>query len=167
MKKQNLIVTQSVTVDFQVNEERKTLEVKPYETLAEVLRERLGLFGLKIGCNRGECGECTVILDGEAVLACSMLAVDVEGKTIQTIEGLENDGQLHPLQTAFVKFDAVQCGYCTPGMILSIKALLDRNPNPSEADIREAVAGNICRCGTYQRAIKATLSVVKGPKNPA
>ena len=156
-----LVPRQSMIVSFEVNNTLKTVEVKAYETLAEVLREKFGLSGVRLSCNRGACGECTVILDGEAVLACSMLAADAHGKKIQTIEGLEKDGQLHPLQKAFVQFDDMQCGYCTPGMILSLKALLDRNPRPTEAEIKEAISGNICRCGTYRRVVEAALSTVK------
>jgi aerobic-type carbon monoxide dehydrogenase small subunit (CoxS/CutS family) len=127
-------------------------------TLAEFLREALGLTGTKIGCNRAECGSCTVLLDGDPVYSCSLLAVEAEGKEVLTIEGLAKEGKLHPLQEAFIEYDALQCGYCTPGMILCVKALLDKNPHPTEDDIRRAIAGNLCRCGSYPNIIKAALA---------
>jgi carbon-monoxide dehydrogenase small subunit len=126
-------------------------------TLAEFLREELDLTGTKVGCNRGECGSCTVILDGDPVLSCAVLGVEASGKKVLTIEGLAPEGKLHPIQEAFVEQDALQCGYCTPGMIMSIKALLDRNPNPTEEDIRKSIDGNLCRCGSYPNIIKATM----------
>jgi aerobic carbon-monoxide dehydrogenase small subunit len=127
-------------------------------TLAEFLREELDLTGTKIGCNRAECGSCTVLMDGVPVYSCAILAVEAAGKEIMTIEGLpEKKGQLHPLQEAFIDEDALQCGYCTPGMLISLKALLDTLPEPSEADIRNAIDGHLCRCGCYPNIIKATL----------
>ena len=130
-------------------------------TLAEFLREELGLTGTKVGCNRAECGSCTVILDGLPVYSCTLLAVEASGRHVLTIEGLEEEGKLHPLQEAFIEHDALQCGYCTPGMILSVKALLDRNPHPTEDDVRKAIEGNLCRCGSYPNIIKATLATAK------
>jgi aerobic-type carbon monoxide dehydrogenase small subunit (CoxS/CutS family) len=137
----------------------KTVEqdVEGRMTLAEFLREELGLTGTKVGCNRGECGSCTVLLDGHPVLSCSVLAVEAGGRGVLTIEGLSEGGRLHPIQEAFVEHDALQCGYCTPGMILSVKALLDRNPNPSEEEIRQSIDGNFCRCGSYPNVVKATM----------
>ena len=127
-------------------------------TLAEFLREELGLTGTKVGCNRAECGACTVLLNGNPVYSCTMLAVDAVGKEVLTIEGLADEGNLHPLQEAFIEHDALQCGYCTPGMILSAKALLDRNPRPTEDDVRNAIDGNLCRCGSYPNIIEATIA---------
>jgi carbon-monoxide dehydrogenase small subunit len=128
-------------------------------TLAEFLREEMDLTGTKVGCNRGECGSCTVIIDGAALYSCTMLAVEAEGKSVLTIEGLTPDGSLHPLQEAFIEHDALQCGYCTPGMILSVKALLDRNPRPTELEVRTAIDGNLCRCGSIPNVIEAVLNV--------
>lgn len=127
-------------------------------TLAEFLREELDLTGVKVGCNRAECGACTVLLNGNPVYSCTMLAVDAVGKEVLTIEGLADEGNLHPLQEAFIEHDALQCGYCTPGMILSVKALLDRNPRPTEDDVRNAIDGNLCRCGSYPNIIEATIA---------
>jgi aerobic-type carbon monoxide dehydrogenase small subunit (CoxS/CutS family) len=126
-------------------------------TLAEFLREELDLTGTKVGCNRGECGSCTVILDGMAVYSCTVLAVEAAGKTVLTIEGLGSEKELHPLQQAFIEHDALQCGYCTPGMILSLEALLQKNPKPTSDEVRCAIDGNLCRCGSYPNIIKATL----------
>jgi aerobic-type carbon monoxide dehydrogenase small subunit (CoxS/CutS family) len=144
-----------------INGERRDVEVAARRTLAELLREELGLVGSKVGCNRAECGSCTVVVDGRAVFACSMLAVDVHGRAVQTVEGLEGPDGLHPLQAAFIEHDAVQCGICIPGMLMSLKALLDANPEPDELDVREAVGGNLCRCGTYPNTVKATLAAAE------
>jgi carbon-monoxide dehydrogenase small subunit len=128
-------------------------------TLADVLREELGLTGTKIMCNEGECGACTVLINGRPMLSCMILARDVQGKEILTIEGLvdSRSGDLHPIQEAFVERSGMQCGVCTPGMILSAKALLDENPNPTEDDVRWALSGNICRCGNYRRITECVL----------
>jgi aerobic-type carbon monoxide dehydrogenase small subunit (CoxS/CutS family) len=144
-----------------VNGKKIQANVESRITLAEFLREELRLTGTKIGCNRAECGSCTVILDGQPVYSCSMLAVEAAGAEILTIEGLENKGSLHPLQKAFIEHDALQCGYCTPGMLMALKALLDKNPHPAEIDIREAIDGNFCRCGSYPNIINATLDASK------
>jgi xanthine dehydrogenase YagT iron-sulfur-binding subunit len=141
-----------------VNDGAHALELPVRTTLAEALREHLDLTGTKVGCNRAECGSCTVIVDGRAVFACTVLAVEAAGRRIQTIEGLAEGGRLHPLQDAFIEHDALQCGICIPGMIMSVKALLDRTLTPSETDIAEAVAGNLCRCGTYPNTVKAGLA---------
>jgi carbon-monoxide dehydrogenase small subunit len=138
-----------------VNDEFYEVAIEPQRTLLEVLRDTLGLTGTKKGCDEGECGSCTVIIDGEAVLSCLLLAVEAQGKRITTIEGLAKDGQLHPLQQAFIDHGAVQCGFCTPGLILSAKALLDRNARPTEAEVREAIAGNLCRCTGYVKIVEA------------
>lgn len=133
------------------------LEIEPRWTLAEILREELGLTGTKLGCNRAECGVCTVLVDDLPVFSCTVLAVDAEGKKIETIESLAGTEGLHPLQKAFIKHDALQCGFCTPGMLMSLKALLDSNPTPSQDDIKMAIAGNYCRCGAYPNIIQAAL----------
>jgi carbon-monoxide dehydrogenase small subunit len=138
-----------------VNDEFYEAAVEPQRTLLEVLRDTLGLTGTKKGCDEGECGSCTVLIDGEAVLSCLLLAVEAQGKRITTIEGLAKDGQLHPLQQAFIDHGAIQCGFCTPGLILSAKALLDRNARPTEAEVREAIAGNLCRCTGYVKIVEA------------
>jgi len=143
-----------------VNGEIYQLEVDHRRTLLEVLRENLGLTGTKQGCDTGECGSCTVIVDGRALLSCLTLAVSCQGKKITTIEGLSRAGELHPLQKAFMEKGAVQCGFCTPGMILSLKALLDENPRPSEEQIKEALAGNLCRCTGYIKILEAVRSTI-------
>ncbi len=130
-------------------------------TLAEFLREELDLTGTKVGCNRGECGGCTVILNGVPVYSCSILAVEATGGGVLTIEGLAKGGTLHPIQESFIEHDSLQCGYCTPGMIMSVKALLDRNSRPTEEDIRKAIEGNFCRCGSYPNIVKATLDAAE------
>jgi len=144
-----------------VNGKKVERHIPSRMTLAELLREELDLTGTKVGCNRGECGSCTVILDGDPVLSCTVLAVEASGREVLTIEGLAPGGKLHPIQEAFVEHDALQCGYCTPGMIMSIKALLDRNPNPTEEDVRKSIDGNLCRCGSYPNIIKAALAASK------
>jgi aerobic-type carbon monoxide dehydrogenase small subunit (CoxS/CutS family) len=144
-----------------VNGEKVEADVESRITLAEFLREELRLTGTKVGCNRAECGSCTVIVDGEPVYSCSMLAVEAAGTEILTIEGLEINAKLHPLQEAFIAHDALQCGYCTPGMLMALKVLLDKNPRPAESDIRDAIDGNFCRCGSYSNIINATLDASK------
>jgi len=144
-------------IALHVNGEKVEADIESRITLAEFLREELRLTGTKVGCNRAECGSCTVILDGEPVYSCSTLAVEAAGTEILTIEGLANNANLHPLQDAFIEHDALQCGYCTPGMLMALKALLDKNPRPQESDIRDAIDGNFCRCGSYSNIINATL----------
>ena len=146
-------------VALTVNGKKVERDIDSRMTLAEFLREELDLTGTKVGCNRGECGSCTVILDGNPVLSCTILGFEAAGREVLTIEGLADEGKLHPIQKAFIEYDALQCGYCTPGMILSVKALLDRNPNPTEDDVRKAIDGNFCRCGSYPNIIKATIEV--------
>jgi aerobic-type carbon monoxide dehydrogenase small subunit (CoxS/CutS family) len=141
-----------------VNGQDHLLDLPVTTTLAEALRDHLGFTGTKLGCNRAECGTCTVIVGGRPVFACTILAVECGGQRIETIEGLERGGRLHPIQQAFVDHDAVQCGYCIPGMIMAVKALLDRTLSPTAGEAREAVAGNLCRCGTYPNTVKATLA---------
>ena len=150
-----------VGINISVNGKWHELAVEPYETLLDVLRNRLGLTGTKMGCGKGECGACTVNIDGKAILSCLTLAVHVDGKEIMTIEGLQRGVELHPLQEAFVENSAIQCGYCTPGMIMTAKALLDRNNNPSEEEVRRAVSSNLCRCTGYDKPVKAVLEAAR------
>jgi aerobic-type carbon monoxide dehydrogenase small subunit (CoxS/CutS family) len=138
-----------------VNGEPAEPSCAPYKTLLEVLREDLGLTGTKHGCELGECGTCTVLLDGAPVLSCLVLAADCTGREVQTIEGVARGPELHPLQAAFTDFGGSQCGYCTPGVIMTAKALLDRNANPSKEEIRQATAGNLCRCTGYNQIVEA------------
>lgn len=145
---------------FQVNGIAYELDINPRQRLLDILREELGLTGAKEGCGEGECGACTVIIDGVAVNSCLIFAFQAEGKEILTIEGLERDGELDAIQQAFIDKGAVQCGYCTPGMIMSCKALMMRNPNPSEAEIKEAIAGNLCRCTGYIKIIEAVQGLI-------
>ena len=140
---------------FNVNGERYTVQVDIRRTLLEVLRETLGLTGTKEMCNKGDCGGCTVIMDGRPVLSCLTLAIEAQGKKIITIEGLADGYTLHPIQQAFVETGAIQCGYCTPGFIMSAKALLDRNPHPTEDEIKGGIANNICRCTGYVQIVEA------------
>ena len=144
-----------------VNGESSEFSVEPKRTLLDFLREDLGLTGTKKGCDNGECGACTVLLNGRPVNACLVLAVETDGQEVLTIEGLADGPRLHPLQQAFIQQGAVQCGYCSPGMILTAKALLDENPRPTEMEVKKAIAGNLCRCGTYSKVVKAVLSVAK------
>jgi carbon-monoxide dehydrogenase small subunit len=145
-------------VRMKVNGDWKEASVQPETTLLEALRETWGLTGAKRGCDEGDCGACTVLLDGKPVNSCLVLAIRVDGREITTIEGLGKEDRLHPLQSAFIHHGALQCGFCGPGMILSAKALLDSNPNPTEAEIRQALAGNICRCTGYSKIIEAVQS---------
>ncbi len=138
-----------------VNDREYELLVPFNKTLLDVLRDDLGLTGSKRGCDSGECGACTVLLEGTPILACLTLAFEVEGGTIQTIEGLAKDGELHPIQKAFVENGAIQCGFCTPGMILSALALLENNPTPTTDEIKKGISGNLCRCTGYNRIIEA------------
>ena len=142
-------------VRLRVNGEDRTAQVHPAATLVELLREGLGLTGTKVGCGRGECGACTVLLDGEPVNACLVFAAQCEGMSVTTIEGLSTDGRLDSLQRAFVETGAVQCGYCTPGMVLSARALLDANPSPERDEIEDALSGNLCRCTGYVKIVEA------------
>jgi len=143
-----------------VNNEQVEVTVEPTVLLLDLLRDDLGLVGAKQGCGTGDCGACTVLLDGRPVPSCLVLAVDADGSNILTIEGLSQNGRLHPLQQAFIDHWAVQCGFCSPGMILSAVALLNRYPSPTEADVRKAIAGNLCRCTGYAQIVEAIMSVV-------
>lgn len=137
------------------------LKVTPWRTLLEVIREELGLTGTKEGCGSGECGACTVIMDGKPVNSCLVLAAEAQGKEILTIEGLAEHSKLHPLQETFIELGAIQCGFCTPGMIMIAKAILDRNSRPNEEEVRGEIAGNFCRCTGYDKIVKAILAAAK------
>ena len=140
---------------LRVNGETRTVAAEPHHTLLEVLREELGLTGTKHGCELGECGTCTVLVDGEPVLSCLALPADLEGTAITTVEGLADGGRLHPLQQAFAELGAAQCGYCTPGILLTARALLERDRTPTRQAIKEALAGNLCRCTGYTKILDA------------
>ena len=147
--------TGAVHLKMRVNGEEAEVSFPPYKTLLEVLREELGLTGTKHGCELGECGACAVLIDGEPKLSCLVLALECEGKAIETVEGLARGAQLHPLQAAFADLGGAQCGYCTPGILMTAKALLEREKNPSRARIKEAISGNLCRCTGYQQIFEA------------
>lgn len=146
---------ETIVVEFEVNGKPYNIHVEPYKTILEVLRDDLGLTGAKKGCDDANCGACTVIIDGKAVKCCSMLIGQARGTKIVTIEGLETENGLHPLQRAFIDRFAIQCGFCTPGMILTAKAILDAKPDANEDDIREAMHGNLCRCTGYVKIVEA------------
>ena len=145
-----------------VNGESHEVAAPDHERLLTTLRERLHLTGTKLVCGRGECGACTVLLDGAPAYSCLTLTAACDGREIATIEGLAGDGELHPVQQAFIDHDALQCGFCTPGQILAAVALLDRQPNPSEDDVRRGMSGNLCRCGTYPKIVRAVLAAAGG-----
>ncbi len=144
-----------VAINLRVNGDACKVLVPPHRPLVDVLRDDVGLTGTKKGCGAGECGACTVLMDGKPVNSCLVLAVQADGKDIVTIEGLAQDDRLHPIQEAFVQHGAIQCGYCSPGMILIAKALLDENPRPTELEVKQAIAGNICRCTGYVKIVEA------------
>ena len=146
-------------VQITINGQTGSYQVEPRARLLDFLREELDLTGTKEGCGNGECGACTVLIDGAPVCSCLYLAVQANGKSVTTVEGLAVSGELHPVQKAFVDYGAIQCGYCTPGLLMSAKACLDKNPNPSEDQVRLAIAGNICRCTGYTKVVEAILSV--------
>ena len=150
-----------IPVTLRVNGESYDLMIAPYRTLLDVLREEIHLTGSKKGCDVGDCGACTVLLDGKPVNACLVVAATADGTEITTIEGLAQDGNLHPLQQAFVKEGAVQCGFCTSGTLMSLKALFDRNSSPSMDEVKSAIAGNLCRCTGYTKIFKAVESVIE------
>jgi len=158
----------SKTVALRVNGSRYTLDVGVNQTLLEVLRERLDLTGAKAGCNQGECGACTVLIDGEAILSCLTLAVECEGKQVLTIEGLEDreTGELDPIQQAFIENDGVQCGFCTPGTVMAAKALLLQNPSPTVEEIKQGIQGNLCRCTGYAQIV-ASIQAASGRDSDA
>lgn len=149
------------SITLKINGEVYKLHIKPNALLLDVIRDEIGLTGTKRGCDTGECGACTILIEGKPVNSCLLLAVEADGKDVLTVEGLAKNGQLHPLQVAFVEDGAVQCGFCTPGLLLSAKALLDTNPNPTEEEIKTAIAGNLCRCTGYTKIVKAINSAAK------
>ena len=151
-----------VAIELSVNGKKRRLNLEPRVTLLDALRDRIGLTGTKRVCDRGACGSCTVIVNGKTANACMMLAVDAHGAEITTIEGLAKGGKLHPVQDAFIRHDALQCGFCTPGMVMSCAVLHERNPKAGEAEVREAIAGNLCRCGTYTHIFNAMKDVAGG-----
>jgi aerobic carbon-monoxide dehydrogenase small subunit len=150
-----------VSISLLINDRLYPVTVEPDEVLVDVLREKIGLTGTKKGCSTGDCGACTVLMDNKPVTSCLVLAVSAVGKSIVTIEGLEKDGGLDPIQKSFLDHFAVQCGFCTPGMVLSVKALLDNNPNPTEEEIRYAISGNLCRCTGYQKVVEAVEALIE------
>jgi carbon-monoxide dehydrogenase small subunit len=145
------------TIQLSINRRTYTVEVEPHWTLLDMLRNELGILGTKRGCDKGDCGTCTVLVNGRAVNACLYLAVRANSKEILTVEGLETDEGLHPLQKAFLQKGAVQCGFCTPGMLMAVVSLLDENPSPTEEEVRWAISGNLCRCTGYQHIVEAVL----------
>ena len=157
----------AVAFTLEVNGAARKISVEPRTTLLAALRDELGLTGAKPACDRGACGACTVLVDGEPVVSCMMLAADAEGRKITTVEGLGTPEAMSPLQAAFVECDALQCGFCTPGFVVAGTALLKRNPDPSLAEIKEGLAGNLCRCGTYGRIFEAVSKAAKAQRAPA
>ena len=152
---------EKVSISFKINGKDVEMRVKPWQTLLEFLRDELHLTGTKEGCSNGNCGACTVILDGAAIDSCLALAIEANGHEIVTIEGLAEDDHLHPLQQAFIDYGALQCGFCTPGFIMSSKAFLDKHPKPTEEELRMGIAGNLCRCTGYDKIIRAIMSVAQ------
>ncbi len=148
-------------ITLTVNGDSYELDIDPRRTLLDVLRDELELRGTHLGCDSGDCGACTVLLDGEPVPSCLVLAVDADGRAVVTVEGLLKDGEPHPVQKAIVAHGGIQCGYCTPGIVVSSVALLKRNPQPTEEQVREAIAGNLCRCTGYQKIVEAVMAVGK------
>jgi xanthine dehydrogenase YagT iron-sulfur-binding subunit len=153
--------SQRTTISLRVNGVERALEVEPRRTLLDALRENLGLTGAKPGCEMGNCGACTVLLDAEAIYSCLALAVECQGRAITTIEGLTQGDALDPVQQAFIAHDALQCGFCTPGQVLAMKALLDRNPHPDDEEIDRAMSGNLCRCGAYPKIRAAARALAR------
>ena len=152
---------QTIPLSFTLNGKLQELEVEPHELLLDVVRDRLGLTGVKRSCDVQVCGACTLLVDGRPVSACTTLAFEVRGRSVLTIEGLATDGKLHPLQQAFIDHGGFQCGFCTPGMILASKALLDENPHPSEEELKHFMHGNICRCTGYKKIIESIMAAAK------
>ena len=152
---------EKIKLNMKINGKMIQLDIKPYARLLDVIREDLGLTGTKEGCGIGECGACTVIVDGKNVNTCLILAASMEGCSITTIEGIMQNEELHPIQQAYINHNAMQCGFCTPGLVLSTKALLDENPNPTREEIKIGISGNLCRCTGYEQIIEAVLDVVK------
>jgi aerobic-type carbon monoxide dehydrogenase small subunit (CoxS/CutS family) len=155
-------MTNPMPLTLMVNNVAYTIQIGPNLTLVDVLRDKLGLMGTKKSCNEGECGACTVLMDGKPVASCLVLAMDAQNRAITTIEGLADGEKLHPLQESFVRHGGIQCGFCTPGMIMSAKALLDENPDPTPREVRTAISGNLCRCTGYQQIAGSILAAAKG-----
>jgi xanthine dehydrogenase YagT iron-sulfur-binding subunit len=155
------MATDSSPLILRINGSSRALQIAPWMTLAEVLRGPLDLTGTKIACDSGACGACTVWIDGDPVCSCMILAIEVGEREVTTIEGLAKDGRLHPVQAAFVEYDAMQCGFCTPGLVMSCAGLLARNPHPTLKDIRAAISGHICRCGSYPKICEAVLAAAE------
>jgi carbon-monoxide dehydrogenase small subunit len=155
----------AVPVRLTVNGEPREVEVEPRLLLVHLLRDKLGLTGTHVGCDTSNCGACTVHLDGEAVKSCTVLAVQADGSEVTTIEGIGSEGNLHPVQEAFWEHHGLQCGYCTPGMIMAGADLIARNPDPTESEVREALAGNLCRCTGYHNIVKAVLSAAENTRS--
>jgi len=160
----NVVGPGAVPITLNINGKPTKLTVEPRVTLLDALRNRLDLTGAKRVCDRGTCGACTVIMNGKTVYSCTVLAMDAQGKDIQTIEGLASGTQLHPVSAAFWNNDAQQCGYCTPGFVMAVKGFLDEHPNPTEAEVRHGLGGNLCRCGTYMGVRRAALEAAKAMK---
>jgi len=152
-------------VEFVLNGSRIVIDIDPDRRVVDILRDDFQLTGTKEGCGSGECGSCTILVDGESRLSCLMLAAQLEGKTITTIEGLAPDGKMHTLQEAFIEYGAVQCGFCTPGMVMAVVDLLSKNPSPDRQEIREGISGNLCRCTGYQKIVDAVEVAAKAMKN--
>lgn len=153
-----------IPINFNLNGQKIAIEIEPQLTLLEMLRDRLGVKSPKCGCDRGDCGTCTVMLDGKTVRSCLVLAVEVDGQKVTTLEGIMEDGQLTPLQKAFIEHNSFQCGFCAPGMILSATEMLGKNPTPNKDEIQEALSGNLCRCTGYSPIIDTILEFTKGGK---
>ena len=162
--KGKMVGPEGVEIKMKINGAKQSLKVEPRTTLANALRDKLGLTGTKVVCDRGSCSACTVFLDGKPVNSCMVLALDVGEKEVTTIEGISDGDELHPVQEAFIEHDASQCGYCTPGMVLSCVHLLKDNPNPNLEDVKHATRGNLCRCGTHPHVFKAALTAAKKMK---
>ena len=153
------------SISLRINGEDCPVDVRPHWSLAYVIREKVGLTGTKTGCEMGTCGSCTILLDGKPIFSCLRMAVDAEGHELTTIEGIEKNGELHALQQTFIDDHGMQCGYCTPGMIIAAKALLDENSDPSEHEVKKAIAGHLCRCGTYVRIVRSIMNAAEIARN--
>lgn len=149
------------SINLKINGEDCPVDVRAHWSLAYVIREKVGLTGTKTGCEMGTCGSCTILMDGKPIFSCLRMAVDAEGHELTTIEGIESDGKLHPLQQTFIDDHGMQCGYCTPGMIIAAKALLDENSDPTEHEVKRAIGGHLCRCGTYVRIVRSIMNAVE------
>ncbi len=149
------------SINLKINGEDCPVDVRAHWSLAYVIREKVGLTGTKTGCEMGTCGSCTILMDGKPIFSCLRMAVDAEGHELTTIEGIESDGKLHPLQQTFIDDHGMQCGYCTPGMIIAAKALLDENSDPTEHEVKRAIGGHLCRCGTYVRIVRSIMNAAE------